>query len=63
MSRYNSISLGLALWGVVGITRGRDLLASVAFVLALNFKQMELYHAMPFFFYLLATCFHGKEYW
>jgi uncharacterized membrane protein len=30
-----------------------DMLGSVAFMLALSYKQMELYHAMPFFFYLL----------
>ncbi|XP_068676423.1 dolichyl pyrophosphate Man9GlcNAc2 alpha-1,3-glucosyltransferase-like isoform X2 [Montipora foliosa] len=51
--QYNTISLGLALWAVIGLVRGRDLLGSVAFTLALNYKQMELYHAFPFFFYLL----------
>lgn len=54
--QYNSVSLGLALLGVVGLGLGRDLLGSLAFTLALNYKQMELYHALPFFCYLLGRC-------
>ena len=30
--------------------------ASVLFMLAVSYKQMELYHALPFFFYLLGKC-------
>lgn len=51
--QYNCVSLGLTLWGIVGIILNYDVLGSVAFTLALNYKQMELYHALPFFFYLL----------
>lgn len=54
--RYNSISLGFALWGVLGLGFGWDAFGSVAFCLALNYKQMELYHALPFFCYLLGKC-------
>lgn len=54
--RYNGVSLGLALWGVLGLGLGWDALASIAFSLALNYKQMELYHALPFFCYLLGKC-------
>jgi alpha-1,3-glucosyltransferase len=32
-------------------------LGSFSFCLALNYKQMELYHALPFFFYLLSICY------
>ncbi|XP_068623597.1 dolichyl pyrophosphate Man9GlcNAc2 alpha-1,3-glucosyltransferase [Battus philenor] len=56
--QYNSLSLGLFLWAtfyVVAIEN--DILATVFFVLALNYKQMELYHSLPFFFYLLRKCF------
>ena len=59
--RYNTISLGLALWGVVALARGHDLLGSIAFTLALNYKQMELYHALPFFFYLLGKSWQQKS--
>lgn len=55
--QYNNISLGLTLFAVVAILLNRRLLGAVFFVLALNYKQMELYHAMPFFCYLLANCF------
>ncbi|XP_064187996.1 dolichyl pyrophosphate Man9GlcNAc2 alpha-1,3-glucosyltransferase [Anguilla rostrata] len=54
--QYNSVSLGLALWGVLGLGLGWDLLGSLAFTLALNYKQMELYHSLPFFCYLLGKC-------
>ncbi|XP_029284686.1 dolichyl pyrophosphate Man9GlcNAc2 alpha-1,3-glucosyltransferase [Cottoperca gobio] len=51
--QYNGVSLGFALWGVLALGLGCDALGSVAFCLALNYKQMELYHALPFFCYLL----------
>lgn len=54
--RYNGVSLGLALWALLGLGLGWDALGSVAFCLALNYKQMELYHALPFFCYLLGKC-------
>ncbi|XP_012998278.1 dolichyl pyrophosphate Man9GlcNAc2 alpha-1,3-glucosyltransferase isoform X2 [Cavia porcellus] len=55
--QYNCVSLGLALWGVLGVSRDWDLLGSLAFCLALNYKQMELYHSLPFFCFLLGKCF------
>ncbi|XP_041277172.1 dolichyl pyrophosphate Man9GlcNAc2 alpha-1,3-glucosyltransferase isoform X2 [Onychostruthus taczanowskii] len=55
--QYNSVSLGLALWAVLCLSHDWDLLGSVAFCLALNYKQMELYHSLPFFCYLLGKCF------
>nr|XP_028589065.1 dolichyl pyrophosphate Man9GlcNAc2 alpha-1,3-glucosyltransferase isoform X6 [Podarcis muralis] len=55
--QYNSVSLGFALWGVLCLSYDLDLLGSIAFCLALNYKQMELYHSLPFFSYLLGKCF------
>lgn len=55
--QYNSVSLGFALWGVLGVSCDWDLLGSLAFCLALNYKQMELYHSLPFFCFLLGKCF------
>lgn len=55
--QYNSVSLGFAVWGVLCLSYDWDLLGSVAFCLALNYKQMELYHSLPFFCYLLGKCF------
>jgi alpha-1,3-glucosyltransferase len=51
--QYNSVSLGLTLWGIVAVISGWEVTGSVAFSLAINYKQMELYHSLPFFFYLL----------
>ena len=51
--QYNCVSLGLALWGVVCVISRHDLLGAAAFTLALSYKQMELYHAIPFFCLLL----------
>ncbi|NXC19335.1 ALG6 glucosyltransferase, partial [Corythaeola cristata] len=51
------LSLGFALWAVLYLSYDWDLLGSVAFCLALNYKQMELYHSLPFFCYLLGKCF------
>ncbi|NXF86685.1 ALG6 glucosyltransferase, partial [Eubucco bourcierii] len=51
------LSLGFALWAVLCLSYDWDLLGSLAFCLALNYKQMELYHSLPFFCYLLGKCF------
>ncbi|XP_072295016.1 dolichyl pyrophosphate Man9GlcNAc2 alpha-1,3-glucosyltransferase [Eucyclogobius newberryi] len=55
--QYNGVSLGLALWAVLALGLGWDALGSMFFCLALSYKQMELYHALPFFCYLLGKCF------
>lgn len=59
--QYNNISLGFTVFAVVAILINRRILAAIFFVLALNYKQMELYHAMPFFCYLLMNCFHDPD--
>ena len=51
--RYNCVSLGFALWAIICVMNDRDILGSIMFSLALNYKQMELYHALPFFSFLL----------
>ncbi|XP_068948955.1 dolichyl pyrophosphate Man9GlcNAc2 alpha-1,3-glucosyltransferase-like [Petaurus breviceps papuanus] len=54
--QYNCVSLGLTLWGVLGLSCDWDVLGSLAFCLAINYKQMELYHSLPFFCFLLGKC-------
>lgn len=66
--QYNCISLGLAQLAIYWLLSKRSnelplfslISASVFFSLALNYKQMELYHALPFFFYLLAICINDR---
>ena len=63
--QYNSVSLGLALWSFHCMTATRSfagpVMGSVLFTLALNFKQMELYHAPAVFAYLLGRCFRRSS--
>ncbi|XP_011645953.1 probable dolichyl pyrophosphate Man9GlcNAc2 alpha-1,3-glucosyltransferase [Pogonomyrmex barbatus] len=51
--QYNCVSLGFFVAAVSAIVQDSFVLSSALFVLALNYKQMELYHALPFFFYIL----------
>lgn len=60
--QYNCVSLGLALWFFVLVGKGMNILSAVAFSLALNFKQMELYHALPVFFHLLWVSFQRRTF-
>ena len=55
-SQYNSFSLAFVVWAVVALHRGNDVIASVMFSLSLNYKQMSLYFALPFFAVLLGRC-------
>lgn len=59
--QYNCVSLGFTLCALLAIEFGYDCFASIAFVLALNYKQMSLYHAMPFFCYFLGKCMRQKS--
>lgn len=59
--QYNNASLGFACLAIAAIFSNHDRFAAFLFVLSLNYKQMELYHALPFFFYLLARCFSDES--
>ncbi|CAF3832213.1 unnamed protein product [Adineta steineri] len=61
--QFNSVSLGLALIAFVMATKEKTvLLSAIFFTLSLNYKQMELYHAVPIFVYLLsAYCFEQRK--
>lgn len=56
--QFNSASLGLALLAFVAFGAQHDLLGSVCFVLALCYKQMCLYYAIPVFTFLLGRALH-----
>ncbi|UJR26363.1 hypothetical protein I4U23_007696 [Adineta vaga] len=61
--QYNSISLGFALIAFIMATQEKSiLLSAIFFTLSLNYKQMELYHAIPIFVYLLsAYCIEQRK--
>lgn len=51
--QYNNISLALSGLAVAALLHGQLLVGCAAFALALNYKQMVLYHALPVFVFLL----------
>ena len=53
LCRYNCVSLGLTVWAIILLSKGHDILGSIAYSLALNYKQMALYYSFPFFCFLL----------
>ncbi|KAL7288105.1 probable dolichyl pyrophosphate Man9GlcNAc2 alpha-1,3-glucosyltransferase [Trichogramma pretiosum] len=59
--QYNCVSLGLFIVSVSALFQGSMAISSFFFVLALNYKQMELYHALPCFFYILGINMPGKR--
>ncbi len=60
--QYNGVCIGLTLIAMVSICRDYDVLGSILFCMALNFKQMTLYYAPVFFFVLLGKMKKkGKE--
>lgn len=59
--QYNNVSLGFTALAVAALISNRNLVGSVLFVMAVNYKQMELYHSLPFFFYLLAGSFRDPD--
>ncbi|XP_044740163.1 probable dolichyl pyrophosphate Man9GlcNAc2 alpha-1,3-glucosyltransferase [Chrysoperla carnea] len=60
--QYNCVSLGLTIMAVNCITMKKYKMAGFLFTCALNYKQMELYHALPFFcFYLNLYLFNSNS--
>ena len=51
--QFNTVSLGLALLAYTMLANDHDVIGCILFTASLNYKQMELYHALPFFCYLL----------
>lgn len=56
--QYNGVSLGFFIAAVTFFMRKYDLVGSMFFCFSLAYKQMELYHSLPIFFYLLGKCVH-----
>lgn len=58
--QYNCVSLGFFIAAAAAMMQDSVILSSILFVLALNYKQMELYHALPFFSYILGYYISNK---
>lgn len=52
--QYNCVSLGLCLLAIFFLQSNRLVACTVAFCFALNYKQISLYYAIPFFVFMLA---------
>lgn len=59
--QYNSSMLGLVVWSIIFCRMERYVLASIMFSLALLFKQMALYYALPIFCLMLSSCIARKR--
>ncbi|ESP05232.1 hypothetical protein LOTGIDRAFT_102561 [Lottia gigantea] len=59
--QYNGISLGLMIMAVASLGLKQQILGAIFFTLALNYKHMELYHALPFFMYLFGVNIHTNS--
>lgn len=53
--QYNCVSLGLTVLAVIYLFTENISLGAAAFTLAVNHKQMSLYHALAFFSYMTGT--------
>ena len=64
--QYNCVSLGFMQLAIYFLIKKSNmqlknyLIGSIMFCLALNYKQMELYHSLPVFFFLLSKCIDSK---
>ncbi|KAI5729194.1 dolichyl pyrophosphate Man9GlcNAc2 alpha-1,3-glucosyltransferase [Diaphorina citri] len=59
--QFNCISLGLFIWACHHLHLNNPVCTAILFSLSVNYKQMELYHALPFFFYYLGHVYHTTD--
>lgn len=59
--QYNCVSLGLFMASVASVLADQTIVSCILFSMALNYKQMELYHALPFFFYYIGLVFEAYK--
>jgi alpha-1,3-glucosyltransferase len=59
--QFNQVMHGLVLWAIAFILEEKVEFAVVAMVLAINFKQMALYFALPFGVFALAILIRQEK--
>jgi alpha-1,3-glucosyltransferase len=61
--QYNSVFMGLVLWAIIFMTKDWQLSSAVTFTLALCYKQMSLYYALPFFWFIASKNLRIRPFW
>lgn len=61
--QYNCIFMGMTVWSMIAIEFGHHFIAAIIFTLALNYKQMSLYYALPFFWYIFSSNVRKRPIW
>lgn len=61
--QYNCVFLGLVVWAIILMSKGRQFLASLMFTLALCYKQMALYYSLPFFWCIASLNIRLRPIW
>ncbi len=59
--QYNCVSLGLTVLAIVCILKEQMTIGGILFTLAVNHKQMSLYHALPFFVQMVTVILIKKR--
>lgn len=61
--QYNCVFMGFVLWAIIAMSKGRKIIASLLFTLALSYKQMSLYYSLPFFWYIASSNLRIRPLW
>lgn len=61
--QYNCVFMGLVLWSIIFMNKGKQASSALFFTLALNYKQMSLYYSLPFFWYIASLNLRVKPLW
>lgn len=59
--QYNSVALGLVLYGAAAVMNGRVYLGAICYTLSFMFKQTMLYFAPAFFAFMLGQALHLRS--
>lgn len=61
--QYNCVFMGLVLWAIIFMSKGKQATSALLFTCALNYKQMSLYYSLPFFWYIASLNLRIRPIW
>jgi len=61
--QYNCVFMGMVVWAVIFMSKGKQATSALIFTLALSYKQMSLYYSLPFFWYIASSNIRVKPVW